>query len=188
MKTQFIILLLTMITFGMHASGNPISVIEDEKILIVPIAEGNLKNVHIQIKDESGSVIFKENVSKPNGRRKYDLRNLPDGQYMIEISNSQKIITRNFNVNGSKVVLSEDVQTVFKPVINWSDRNLEINLLSSGKDVVISILDDDANEIFKQNHNTMSIHRRYDISSLPKGEYTVKVTTAGRTFEHFYAK
>ncbi len=179
---------MTVLTLSTNINAKPVSVIKNAKSLIVETSGWKSEKVLVQIKDLSGAIILDEIILKSASARKYNLINLPDGQYSIEMSSDLKITTRNFEVNGKEINLSTDIQTIYKPVVIWTDQTLDINLLTLGKRAVINIVDGRNNTILSQKHNTSALHKRYNISALPEGDYTVNVEMNGRSFYFNYTK
>ncbi len=188
MKTQILILMMTVLTLSTNVNAKAVSVIKNAKSLIVETSGWKSKNVKVQIKEFSGNIILDEILTKSSGSRKYNLVNLPDGQYSIELSSDLKITVRNFEVNGTQVNLSPEMQTIFKPVLNWTGKTLDINLLTMGTSTTISILDEKGNTVLSQTNQNPAIHKRFNIAALPAGDYSVNIETNGRYFDFNYTK
>lgn len=57
---------------------------ESKLEVLVPLSEST---VYISILDKSGNVLFEEkNENAPSFRKKYDLKNLPKGEYLVEVT------------------------------------------------------------------------------------------------------
>lgn len=182
MKTQILILIFSALTFSVFASGNPTEIAEKSKSLVVETSLWKSDKVNIQIKEASGVSILDETVKNTKSLRKYNLKNLPEGNYTLEISNELKITTQEFSINSSNVILSKEIKTVYKPVIIWNNDGFDVNLMTLGNTAFINIQDRDNNIVFAEKLETPAVHKRYDISSLASGEYTVTVAMNGRSF------
>ena len=96
MKTQILILIVSALTLSVFASGNPTMMAEKSKSLVVETSLWKSDKVNIQIKEASGVTILDETVKNTKNLRKYNLKNLPEGNYTLEISNDLKITTQVF--------------------------------------------------------------------------------------------
>jgi len=182
MKTQILILMVSAFSLTAFANGNPAMNAEKSKSLLVETSLWKSDKINIQIKEASGVVILDETVKNTKNLRKYNLKNLPEGTYSLEISNELKITTQEFTIYDNGVLLSSDVKTVYKPVVIWNNEGFDVNLMTLGNTAFINIQDKDNNIVFAEKLVTPAVHKRYDISSLASGEYTVTVAMNGRSF------
>ncbi len=182
MKTQILLFFISMLSITAIHAGNPIATTEKTKSLVIETALWKSDQISVQIKEATGVVILDETVKNSKGLRKYNLKNLPDGQYTLEVSNALKITTQDFTIESNSVQLSDVINTVYKPVIIWNESKLDINLLTLGNKALINIIDKDNNIVFAENLETPAVHKRYDLSGLADGEYTVTVAMNGRSF------
>lgn len=182
MKTQILILIVSVLSLSAFASGNPTVLTEKSKSLVVETSLWKSDKVNIQIKEASGVVILDETVKNTKNLRKYNLKNLPEGQYSLEVSNEMKITLQEFSIISNKVILSSEIKTIYKPVIIWNNNGFDVNLMTLGNTAFINIQDKDNNIVFAEKLVTPAVHKRYDISSLASGEYTVTVAMNGRSF------
>ena len=182
MKTQILILIVSVFSLSVFASGNSTIDAEKSKSLVVETSLWKSDKVNIQIKEASGVVILDETVKNTKNLRRYNLKNLPEGVYTLELSNDLKITTQEFTINAKSVVLSTEIKTVYKPVIIWNEAGFDVNLMTLGNTAFINIQDKDNNIVFAEKLVTPAVHKRYDISALTSGEYTVTVAMNGRSF------
>ncbi|HRG41189.1 MAG TPA: hypothetical protein PLC27_07290, partial [Saprospiraceae bacterium] len=57
-----------------------------------------------------------------------------------------------------------------------------------GNNVSIKITDRQNNTYLDQKEHETSINKRFDVSSLPAGTYTMSINMDGRTFSHDFTK
>ncbi|MBK9733837.1 MAG: hypothetical protein IPO92_02235 [Saprospiraceae bacterium] len=182
MKTQILIFLVSLFTVGGFAASNPAILTDKAKMLLIQTGQWNSEKVNVQIKDESGTLVLDETVKNAKSARRYNLKNLPNGMYTLEMSNELKITVQNFKIDGSEVLVSNEVKTSFKPVINWNNKNLDVNLLTLGKQASLNIYDDSNNIIFSEILDDNVVNKRYNISKLSSGDYTVNMIVDGRSY------
>jgi hypothetical protein len=188
MKTQFIILLFSVLTLNVFATGVPSIAFANNKAIIIKSNDWKSKTVDVEIKEATGTVILSETLNIRKSDRKYNLKNLPDGQYTIEIADDLKILKQQFFINKSEVVMSEEVETTYKPFIIHNGNNLDVNLMTLGNPAFINIIDNNNNIVYADKQDTSAVHKRYDISSLTEGTYTITVGVKGKSFSKDFTK
>lgn len=182
MKNQIVIFLVSFCSLAGFTASNPNILTDKAKMLLIQTEQWKSEKVNVQIKDESGNLVLDESVKNVKSARRYNLKNLPNGIYTLEMSNTLKITIQNFEIVGTEVLVSKEVKTTFKPVINWNNKNLDINLLTLGKKASLNIYDDSNNIIFSENLNENVVNKRYNISKLSSGDYTVNMIVDGRSY------
>ncbi|MBC7885347.1 MAG: hypothetical protein H7X99_07720 [Saprospiraceae bacterium] len=181
MKTQILILLLSASSIVSFAS-NPDILTEKAKMLTLITSAWKSEKVNVQIKDFTGSVILDETVKNGNKVRRYNLKNLPNGNYTLEMSNELKITVQEFEILGSQVILSNTLETEYKPVINLFENHIDLNLMTLGKEASLKILDETNNVLLTEKLAGPVVSKRYDFSKLSSGDYAVIVEINGRSY------
>jgi hypothetical protein len=188
MKTQILILVFSVFSLAAFATGNPSARAEKSKSLIVETAHWKSEKLNVQIKEASGVVILDETLKNNKNIRKYNLKNLPEGKYTIEVSNDQKIMTQEFAIESNELVLSQEIRTEYKPMVIVNKNIVDVNLLTLGNKAFINLVDRDNNIVFAENLETPAVHKRYDLSSLASGDYTLSVAMNGRSYTTNFSK
>jgi hypothetical protein len=188
MKTQIFVILLSIFSSAIFAASNPSVLVERAKTLVINTSSWKSEKVNVQIKEASGTIIMDEVVSNLKNSRSYNLKNLPSGQYSIEVSNDLKLTIQSFEIEGNFVKTSNDITTIYKPVVNWNDNHLDINLLTLGQKVALNITDAEGNTIITKKFDTPTVHKRYDFSKLEAGTYGVNISFGGRSFNKTFTK
>jgi len=155
--------------------------------LRVGSAESDLTN--IRLKNQFGEVIYTETVENVNGILKnFDLKNLKSGYYKIELENALNIEVLPITITWDSVKISHDqFTTVHKPFINLKDNGtVDFNFLNlNSTSTSVMIINDTGNVLYKEDLGSSSdIEKRYDISSLDKGNYQFIVQSGDRNFKH----
>ncbi|HLO55855.1 MAG TPA: hypothetical protein VK169_16295 [Saprospiraceae bacterium] len=188
MKTQIFVILLSIFSSAIFAGSNPSVLVERAKTLVINTSNWKSEKVNVQIKEASGTIIMDEVVSNLKNSRSYNLKNLPSGSYTVEVSNDLKLTIQSFEIEGNFVKTSNDIATIYKPVVNWNDNQLDINLLTLGAKVDLNITDANNNTIFVKKFDTPTVHKRYDFSKLESGTYAVNIFFGGRSFSKTFTK
>ncbi|MFK8007598.1 MAG: T9SS type A sorting domain-containing protein [Saprospiraceae bacterium] len=143
-------------------------------------------NVTIRIFDAEGINLLKEKIEVDQAFSKsYDLSNMPNGIYEVEIENNISFRKYFVITTSNTIEILENVeQKIFKPIVVLEKSLLKFNLLNLGKgDVELSLNNKLGEEIYTEKiQNTIAIHKGFDLSKLPSGEYSVGIQTEGKYF------
>ena len=179
MKKLIVLLFAAICMNGMAmAAGSPTVVKSSDKSLSVYYDDWNQTDLTIKLKDISGYVLMTDKVKdqKVTGK-KYNLKNLPQGEYVLEISNEQKTMLQMLTLTEDAVEIIEDLAEVYySPNINVNNGKLDLNLLSLNKDVSVNIFNAEGEVIFSTDLGSkLSVTERFDLSSFDKGKYGITV-------------
>lgn len=134
------------------------------------------EDTYIQIVDENGNIIYSEDVSNTKVyTKKFDLKNLEEGNYLLEAENALKKITYTINVD-DKVGVARRKENA-KPVFRKVDNMVYLNLLNlEGKKVEIKVVDSDNRMVFKETlENETLVEKAFNFKNAFAGNYTVIV-------------
>lgn len=184
MKTQVILFLFSVLTLNVYATEVHSIAFANAKAIIIKSNDWKSKSVDVQIKEASGNIILSETLKIKNSDRKYNFKNLPDGEYSIQITDDLKIATQHFSIRKEEVKMSQSVETIHKPFITKKDYHLDINLMTGGNTAFINITDINNNIVYADKYETATIHKRFNITSLVPGSYSMTVSIKDRTFTH----
>ncbi len=185
MKTNFIAIL--MMAFATVSIASDMPTVSNDKSKTLTIAASSLKGgtIDITIFDAQNNTIHAETIKNEKVARSYDVRNLPNGKYVIEMSNGLKTTKQNFEIYSSEVFLDKNVETFYAPVVNVSENFVDVNAV--GPKAIITFVDQDNNLLKSETVTSSTIHRRFNVAKLPAGIYTVSVNTkeksTSKTFE-----
>ena len=197
----FLAMLIAAFLFGKTAYANPIIALEDDdaitkvdvkgsatsKTMVLNLSNLQNDNVSISIMDSEEHVIYSETASDVKTfSKRFNLSQLAIGRYTLTVAQNKFKTIQPFDVTVKNVTVDESAKKVrFDPIIKVKEAKLEVNVPLSENAVIINILDSEGNVVFEEvNDNTQSFRKRYDISSLPQGNYLVEVTYEGETFYH----
>ncbi len=134
------------------------------------------EDTYIQIVDADGNIIYSEDVLNTKVyTKKFDLKNLEEGDYLLEAENALKKITYTINVD-DKVGVAKKKENA-KPVFRQVDNMVYLNLLNlEGKKVEIKVVDSDNRMVFKETlENETLVEKAFNFKSAYSGNYTVIV-------------
>ncbi|MEL6124487.1 MAG: DUF3244 domain-containing protein [Bacteroidota bacterium] len=145
--------------------------------------------VTCKIYTESGAVIFSDEIYTANKTaKKYDLSQLPQGEYTILINDLMKVEQLDLVVTENSVDFVNPVADItFKPTV-WvnEDKTVDFNLLSLGNNVNVSIYNETSEEVYSKSYiGKTTVSKRFNMADLPAGEYTIAVTNGGEVFYNY---
>ncbi|WP_221417948.1 hypothetical protein, partial [Fulvivirga kasyanovii] len=115
----------------------------------------------------------------------FDMQSLPDGEYTLEIENNQRIEMFVLSIINDKLSINRDSRLVIhKPSINQSGNKVDVALQKTHEEPMkLSILDNTNDIIFEDTlADNGNLTKRYDMSRLGPGSYTMRIDIAGKYF------
>lgn len=111
--------------------------------------------------------------------KRYNLKNLPAGEYTIVIENNYFIKSQPIHVGGDDVkVMKEEEVTIYKPAIKRNGNFIDFDMLLLGDaKVVLKIVDYKGRSNFVEViENEEWIQKRFNIGKLEEGDYSLTVS------------
>jgi hypothetical protein len=138
----------------------------------------------ITLKSGNGRVFYRETVKGgENYAKRLDMSEMPNGEYTLEIENKNSFtaIPVKLELN-TAVVNSKDEVTIVKPTLNVVGDKLNVAFADQNtEEVWVSIFDNNSNRLAYEKISTEN-RKRFDLSRLEKGDYTVLMFTKGKKF------
>lgn len=190
MKTMIKMLILAAFTLTQTLAAN------SEQVKMTVTGEGTVKlimseltsGVQIQLMDHNHYVLYEEEVQDAQGYSKlYNLKELPDGKYVLELDFGTKVRSFGLSITKGRVYhLKFSSKEYFKPVVRQNKDQVAITHLSPSKGTLkVVVYDADSKVVFKDKlQGSMSLGRRYDIGALPAGEYQIYLASEGKSYYH----
>jgi len=161
---------------------------EDENTLILRLANLLEESTEVTLRDVQGVVLFTETIKDKTAYAKaLNLRVLPSGRYMLHIETDVREIIQPLTIEGGEVtILRKEAKELKKPVIQFTENLLSViaapNQLDKN-DLSVAIIDGDNEVLYKTKDRLYhKIEKRFDLSEMAAGAYTVKVTAADRSY------
>lgn len=144
--------------------------------------------VVIALSDDKEQALMEEKVPAGESFSKIlDLSRLKPGQYFIQVVSELRETVQPLHITAADVILYEGQRMeYFAPSVRLTGRYLDVNWFNTRVATMeIAILDTDGTEIFKDTlRNVVRVERRYNLSNLRRGQYTVRLTTPRRNYYH----
>ncbi|MFT6969444.1 MAG: hypothetical protein ACJAXX_000001 [Roseivirga sp.] len=193
LKKVMLIAIMVMVSTISFANGNKPNVkvqsVGAKTIALSAIGFGT-GETQIKLVDEKGTILHIERiVGKNEYSKKFDLSSLKVGTYYIEVENETSFSTISVAVSAITTNVLEDSKVVImKPVIRRNGNLLDILLPGENTaDVEVSIYDSNLKRVFNEKVAQNSDMRRYNLSQLARGGYSIKMITEGKEFIQFVA-
>jgi hypothetical protein len=185
-----ILLFMAVCTFA--GNTNPLANISKtgSESFILNLKKSGVKKVNVRIMDNDGNTLLTQRINtKKKEAVKYNMSELPSGKYSIIVEDKQRLVKH-------EVVLHEntqridvlDAKTIYKPVFINGKQFVDLNMLQTNDSAIkVSITDTSGITVFSETiESTGSIQKRYNVSKMPAGSYTIQVVTCGERFDETF--
>ncbi len=154
-----------------------------DKTITVNFDQTTNAPVDVILKDAAGFRLLEESLNSQDAqRRKYNLKNLPAGNYTLEIHEDFRITTESISIDNNTIEVTNE-EVTFKPVCSQTQDHWNINLLLLKKDADITIYNADDKPVYTAKfRGEQNISKSYDISNLEIGNYKAVIQVDGKSF------
>lgn len=158
----------------------------ERKIITLNADNPEQTTLTIRVFDKEGVNLLREDVAiNSNLSKAYNFSKLPNGIYEVEIEDLTSI--RNYVVTINKEnfsIIENGEKEIYKPIVNTDNKSVSVNLLNlEREDVVLSIFNGAGEKVYsEQIKQTAAIHKKYDLSVLPTGKYSVSINSKTKSF------
>lgn len=126
-----LVLAILLISSGAFAEDGNFSIKvknENEKSIVFLISEP--QNVNLSIYSLNDGVIYEQNINAVKPLTKvYNLEAFPDGNYIVKLVNSSKLIEYQVSILKGKTLISEEIVTeFFKPVLSKDNDTVTLDI------------------------------------------------------------
>lgn len=160
--------------------------IDNAKAIDLHLRNTAKKNFVVEIKDQFGEILLTRKMknNSENISQRYNLKNLPDGVYYISISNDLQKTIQTIQIADNQVIVKEDnSKKYYRPTISVTETSLDVNMLLLDNRASLIIQDKIGDIAYATSfENESSINKRFNLSDLPKGDYTIIIRTEEQTF------
>lgn len=158
----------------------------DVKKFFLIIKNTDSSQVNVVLKDINSLRLYNESyIGNDRYLKGFDMRSLPDGEYTLEIENNDRIELFSLFIVNDKLSINRDSRLVIhKPSFNQTGNTVDIALQKEHEaPLKLSILDETNDIIFEETlADNGNLTKRYDMSKLNPGSYTMRVDIAGKYF------
>lgn len=186
MKKVMLTIVIVMISTFAIANVKPtvkVKSVEAKTVAVVAYGYGEAKT-DITLRSGNGQVYYRETIKAgDNFAKRLDMSEMPKGEYTIEVENSDSFTAIPVMVDlTSAIVKNEDEVTIVKPRLSVIGDKLNVAFADAfTQEVWVSIYDTNANRLVYEKVSAENM-KRFDLSKLAKGQYTVHMSTEGKKF------
>ena len=158
----------------------------DQKKFFLIIKNTDSSTVNVELKDVDNFRLYKEtNIQNDEYLKGFDMQSLPDGEYILEIENNQQIEMFALSIINGKLSINRDSRLVIhKPSINQTGNKVDVALQKLHEEPSKLAILDNTNDIIYEDTlaDNGNLTKRYDMSRLGPGSYTMRIDIAGKYF------
>lgn len=190
LKKVFIVsaLIMSIVLFvsAIASAANPVVTITAgyaKKVSVV--VEQLAAPASVWVVNAEGTVLLEEKTSGEKFAKLLNLELLPAGEYKVIVSTDRKEIIQPLTLKENAVVVNDNKrEEYFAPFIRLREGSVDVMLFNSRlSDVSVSIYDEQGSAVFQDDmQNVLKVEKRYSLSDLAKGSYTVRVSTAHKDY------
>ncbi len=152
-------------------------------------------NAVLTIKDDLGNVVFSDKFAGTGFTQKVlDFSNIEDGTYRADLSIKGKaVVSESFKIENHKLASIKKAEPVAyqpKSFANVVENTLYVSHLSlGGSAFAVSITDKAGTKVYENEKVDKPIYsQKFDVASLPKGEYTLNINSVNGDFTYDFQK
>ena len=185
MSKSILILLFAAVNTGLMAvpvssvPEIPVRISPSNKWIIIDKTGWKSPKLEVSIQSTDGTTLVSENIRTST---RYNLKNVPEGKYILQLEDNQRIRIQHLQVSND-MLFSMGITIIYKPHTTIDANHIDMNLMTQGQPAEVSIFDSESKIIYTEKiTNEVSVTRRYNISQLPEGEYTMIVKMSDQQF------
>ena len=141
----------------------------------------------IRISDENERNLFEEEITKSrNFNKTYDMSQLPEGNYFLEVEYNKKISEWKIQIS-EKVMNIIQISEINIPQFVQKDNRVELNINNIAKfDTKLKVFDENGIELYEEElEDTNSVRKIFDFSKVPLINYTIIASIGERNFKFY---
>ena len=129
--------------------------------------------VDVAVMDEQGTLLHQSTIRASDQRGiLLNLKNLPDGKYYVTATNNDFWMSQGVTVNNDQVLVNaRNVTELIRPVVTAYAKNKFEVAMPGVEKLTVSIYNPTNDLVYTQSFGSGNRHR-FDLSSLPNGQYT----------------
>lgn len=187
MKLKLLLLITCLFVSHLSSFCNPpetllLFSVTSSKIARLGVVNSTQQSLNIQIVKSDGNVYFNETIKeKSNLFQLLEMNKLPDGEYCVKVTGTDKVIKREFIKSEAKV----EVLEFYEPKFFNSNNQMVVVTYRNPKGAPVDITIEQNNEVIftEPTLKDIQINKRYSLQKFPKGSYIMKVNVSGDIYQ-----
>ena len=137
----------------------------------------------VKVYDLTNGLIHTEAIGSKKSRT-FNMEMLSDGDYMLEVQDTDYYTSVQFNVPSAGTVVFKEPVTVGLPKI--TQKGTSIHVVRAGKESSdkVSIFNSSDELIFEEVMTSLNRGQKLDLSNVKSGTYYITIATNGKVFDH----
>lgn len=180
--TTAILFYVSMIAMAKETSNFSVQSM-DENTISLKLTKESQSAIQVTLRDIYGVIMHNETLSENNvNNRKYNLRNLPSGKYTLTVAYDDVLQIQKIYKQFDKIEIdSDNLHTLYHPTFEKHSEYFDLEMLSFSKQKINLKIRDDEGRIIYSEDNLLNglFKKRFNLSKLDKGEYTISVRVVG---------
>jgi Secretion system C-terminal sorting domain len=161
------------------------------KTLFIEFANEKEEDVTISIMNEEGATIHTDKAKSIKAfSKKFNFPNLVKGEYILKIVRENCKITQVFAVTNKGIVVKENNRKeVYSPTVVQVENKFDVTIPVIKNKYSVLVLNVDGAVIFEDSKKGLTeLTKRYNMETLPKGEYLIQISIDGESYFHNFSK
>lgn len=185
MKTMLFLISMVLLSAPLSAMIE-VTAVKGTKKMAISMDEIN-KPAKIELLDQQGIILTSTKVKSSSYQSIFDLSTLPEGKYFLSIFLNNKEWMQPIVIKTDDLFIDKKaVREYFSPVFNTNSNKLDLVLFNQFlSPVEIQILNQNGQPVFNEKlGSVLRVEKRFDLSQLETGTYTVVVSAHDRNYYH----
>jgi hypothetical protein len=139
----------------------------------------------LRLGNNSQGTLLEEQVDGSDYAKIFSLRDLEIGVYILSIETGVREIEQTIVVKADDIEISPRARREFyAPTIKATEDHVDLMHFNSElTNLEVEIQDNEGRKMFfEELNNVVKVEKRYNLSKLPKGQYTFIVSTSNKTY------
>ncbi len=146
----------------------------------------------LAIYDQEGHELILESITRGSYAKIFDLSQLDEGDYSFHLSTGLRELEQPFEITSDRLLLdSKNASIVYLPVVRPGENSVDLLVFNQpAQRLKVLILDESGDIVFEERvHQPVTrMQKRYDVSMLERGNYTLQVRTHERIFQQNFKR
>lgn len=169
----------TSLSTGLKAGGElKLKSSEDNSVVTLSFTDFDNQSVTLSIEDTEQNMVYYSEYIKNSAdySRNFNFSQLADGDYIILASTNEGVLKEPLHIENSKVIISKG-KLVTKPEFRFADKSLLLFHNNNKSESYTISFYGNSGKFYTDKVFKSKIARRYDVSNLPNGSYSVSVSS-----------
>jgi hypothetical protein len=183
-----LLLLSSSVLFARPAPQVLMRAIGDQSF-VIDFKQDSPQEVSVSLTDKEGTVLLQEKHTEAHFQKKYVLRELPEGTYVIKLKMNDRLIRQPITMENNYLHLdARQQETLFSPSLMLHGSTLDFSMLNlERKEVKVRLRNQKGITIYQDKLGSRAkLNTRFVLTEFPRGQYTLHTYADGDEFIHSF--